>query len=301
MKYVYLSLIIFSLVTVSCKKGKEMKTDSGFKYILHSDSGGVKPKIGDYVTIKLSYKNDNDSVLFDWSKTGSPIRFQLEKIPFKGSFEDGLTYIGEKDSATFYVPADSLYKQYFSHTGKPQSATAFLPGSFLRFNIKLLKVQTPAQAEEEMLLSQIAMEEEERKIINDYIGKNNISVSPDTAGYYLIIKEKGKGERVDSGKVITVEYEGRFLNDSVFDGTKLTGKPYQFISGAQRVIPGWERALKNLNAGDKITLLVPSKLAYGAEGIREEGSVSFLVPPNTPLIFDIDILRVEEMPAVSGR
>ena len=301
MKYIYLSLFTLSLIAISCRKGKEMKTDSGFNYTLYTESKGPKPKLGDYVTILLSYRNENDSVFFDWKKSGVPIRFQLERIPFIGSFEDGLISLSENDSATFFVPADSLYNEYFKNGGTPQSSTAFKQGTLFKFDLRLLKVQTSAQAEEDMLLKQIDEEKGEREAINSYISNNKISFLPDSLGYYLFFIEKGKGAKVDSGKVITINYEGRFLNDSVFDGTKKSGKPYQFISGAHRVIEGWELALKNLNEGDRITLLVPSRLAYGSEGLRNPGSSTYDIAPNSPLIFDIEILKVEEMEAVSRR
>src|SRR5450432_508135 len=110
MKTIFTITIVFIMIVIfSCKRGKEMKTDSGFKYILYTESNGPKARIGNYITMTMVYKNNNDSVLFDSRSNGKPIRFRLEKIPFKGSFEDGLTYLSTNDSATFYVPADSLY------------------------------------------------------------------------------------------------------------------------------------------------------------------------------------------------
>jgi FKBP-type peptidyl-prolyl cis-trans isomerase FkpA len=299
MKYVYLGLTILALAITSCQKGKEMKTGSGFKYILYTESKGEKPKQGDYVTILMSYKNDKDSVMFDWKTAGQPVRFQLERIPFKGSFEDGLTYLSENDSATFFVPADSLYKTYYAQTGKSQQETGFIPGTYMKFDIRLLKVQSPEQAEEEMMLKQIKEEKHENELIKAYIAKNNITVAADTSGYYLVIREKGKGEKVETGKVVAVEYKGKFLNDSIFDESK--GEPYKFIMGAHRVIPGWEKAMMNLNVGDKITLLVPSKLGYGIDGLRNPSTSEYAIAPNTPLVFDIELIAVEDVPAVSNK
>src|SRR4051812_21927519 len=122
MKKLYIAIAV-TLSVLACKKGKEFKTESGFKYVLYTESKGTKPKIGDYVTLIMTYKNENDSVLFDYKKNGGPVRFQLERIPFKGSFEDGLQYISENDSATFYVPADSLYALYYANGETPQDKT----------------------------------------------------------------------------------------------------------------------------------------------------------------------------------
>ena len=77
------------------------KTASGFTYRVYKNIDGPKPKVGDYVTIHLVNRTADDSILFDSRKAGQPMRFRLERIPFEGSFEEGLTYISPGDSATF--------------------------------------------------------------------------------------------------------------------------------------------------------------------------------------------------------
>lgn len=304
-KFFTLIIVIITLISCQKKSGKELKTASGFKYILYTESKGQKVQVGDYVTIEMVYKNDEFKIMYDSRKADLPLRFQLDRIPFKGSFEDGLTNLSVNDSATFYVPADSMYN--YLYKGKdvrsivPQEKTDFHKGTFMFFEIKVLNIQSPQAAEVEILVKQSEEEKQEAKEINKYIFDHAIKVSPDTSGYYLIMKEKGNGPAVDSGKIVTVEYEGRFLNGKVYDGTKKVGRDYRFVSGAHHVIKGWELAMKNLRMGDRFTLIVPSKLAYSVNGIRNRNDATFIVPPNTPLVFDIYIKSVEEVPAVSGR
>ena len=303
-KYLLIGLALLIIVGCFQKNGKELKTNSGFRYILYTQAQGPKVKKGDYVTIEMVYRNDKDSVLYDSRKANVPLRFELDRIPFLGSFEDGLTNLSLNDSATFFVPADSLYNYLFKnlslHENVPQKETAFTPKSFLKFEIKILNIQSPQDAEVEQEIIQSTEEKNEEKLLNKYLYDNGIKEKPDSSGYVLIIKEKGKGATVDSGKVITVQYEGRFLDGRVFDGTKKVGRNYQFLSGAHHVIKGWELAMKNLKAGDKMQLILPSRLAYGKEGIRSAKDATYIVPPNTPLVFDITILSVEEVPPVSG-
>ena len=135
----------------------------------------------------------------------------------------------------------------------------------------------------------------------NYINRKKISVTPDSSGYYLLMQKVGSGPAIDSGRIVTVDYEGRFLNDSVFDGTKRAGRPYRFISGAHQVIPGWERAMKKLHGGDKFTLVLPSHLAYGEEGIKDPQTGNYIVGPLTPLVFEMEILSVEDVPPVSRK
>ena len=303
-KYSCWILTFLFLILFACKKGKELKTESGFKYILYTESKGPKAEIGNYLTIKLIYKNNIDSVLFNSDSSGGPIRFLLEKIPFKGSYEDGLTNLSAGDSATFFIPADSLYKYLYRSHGAadvPQEKTAFAKGTFFKFELKLLKVQTASEAEEEMVLNMSSREKGEKADLAAYVKRKGITVPADSSGYILVITKKGNGPAIDSGKVVTLEYEGRFLNDTAFDGTNIAGRPYRFISGAHQVIKGWELAMKKLHQGDRIKLILSSKLAYGEAGIQDELSGKYIVPPFTPLVFDIQIVNVEDAPAVSGR
>ena len=148
------SLVLFIATTMfgcNLKNGEEKKTDSGFKYVIYTKSEGPKIQLGDYVTLIMVYKNDKDSILFDSRNSALPLRFQLDKIPFKGSFEDGLLNLAKNDSATFYVPADSLYAYLF--TGRsgiviPQSETGFTPGTLVKFDIKVVNLQAAQQAVE---------------------------------------------------------------------------------------------------------------------------------------------------------
>src|SRR5688572_13595630 len=91
------------LLIIACKREKQMKTQSGMTYILHKENKGKKPEVGDWVTIEMVYKDENDSILFDSHKGGKPLRFAVRKPPFAGSFEEGLTYLSAGDSATFFI------------------------------------------------------------------------------------------------------------------------------------------------------------------------------------------------------
>lgn len=305
MKKIFSGIFILMIVFLfACTKGREMKTDSGFKYILYTESVGAKAEVGNYITMIMVYRNSKDSILFDSRENGQPIRFRLEKIPFRGSYEEGLTYLSEGDSATIFVPADSLFNYLYKSRGEEnvtQEKTGLIQGSLLKFDLKVLKIQTEIEAEEEMQIEFSRMEKQERIDLNEYIHTNSITVKPDTSGYYLTFIEKGKGPSIDSGNVVTIDYEARLLNDSVYDGTKLTGNSYIFISGAEHVIAGWEMAFKKCNEGDKINLVVPSRLAYGEDGIRDPGNGTYIVPPYSSLVFDIEIKKVEVAPAVSRK
>src|SRR5437016_5609074 len=119
-KYRLFSCIIFLFaLPFSCKRINQKRTESGMKYILYKENSGPKAKAGDFVTVEIIYKTENDSVLFDSRQNRMPMRFQLEKPPFPGSMEEGITYMAAGDSATFFVSADSMVRKVFSKLAGP--------------------------------------------------------------------------------------------------------------------------------------------------------------------------------------
>jgi hypothetical protein len=54
----------------------------------------------------------------------------------------------------------------------------------------------------------------------------------------------------------------------------------------QGVIPGWIEGLKLMHEGGKSRLYIPSRLAYGTQGV---GSI---IPPNSLIIFDVEFLEI---------
>lgn len=97
--------------------------------------------------------------------------------------------------------------------------------------------------------------------------------------------EVGTGVEATVGKTISVHYTGRFLDGKTFDSSVGRG-PFTFTLGAGQVIKGWDLGVAGMRVGGKRTLTIPSSLAYGERGA---GGV---IPPNTPLEFDVELLEV---------
>ncbi|HUE17774.1 MAG TPA: FKBP-type peptidyl-prolyl cis-trans isomerase [Planctomycetaceae bacterium] len=100
---------------------------------------------------------------------------------------------------------------------------------------------------------------------------------------YLVIKE-GTGKQPKATDKVEVHYHGTLIDGTVFDSSVERGVPATFPVG--RVIPGWIEALQLMKEGAKWKVVVPAKLAYGAEGPPGIG-------PNQTLIFEIELLKVK--------
>jgi len=83
---------------------------------------------------------------------------------------------------------------------------------------------------------------------------------------------------------VKVHYEGRLLNGTVFDSSIARGQPISFP--LNRVIPGWTEGLQLMKVGDKFKFEIPPNLAYGANSPPP-------IPPNSTLIFEVELLGIE--------
>lgn len=106
-----------------------------------------------------------------------------------------------------------------------------------------------------------------------------------TSGLGVIIQNPGDSVRATPESEVTVHYRGRLTNGTVFDSSYDRGEPAKFsVSG---VVPGFAEGLQMIGNGGKATLYIPSDLGYGA---KRTGSI----PPNSNLIFDIEIIEIAQ-------
>ena len=99
---------------------------------------------------------------------------------------------------------------------------------------------------------------------------------------YKVIKE-GTGAIPADTSLVKVNYEGRLINDSIFDSSYKRGNPTTFR--ANQVIKGWTEALCHMPAGSIWEVYIPQELAYGE---REQN----IIKPFSALIFKIELLEV---------
>ncbi|QNJ98388.1 peptidylprolyl isomerase [Constantimarinum furrinae] len=126
------------------------------------------------------------------------------------------------------------------------------------------------------------------------------------SGVKIYVNEEGTGPKPTEGGKVLMNYSGYFDNGALFTTNVLEhAEKYENVDEARkaadqyqptatdysteaRLIPGFREALLSMRVGDKITVFIPSHLAYGERGYPP------LVPGNTDLIFELELVDVVE-------
>lgn len=134
-------------------------------------------------------------------------------------------------------------------------------------------------AEEEPEASQPSIQEEVKKEIT----KMSVETK---SGLKIEDLKVGIGAEAKAGNTISVHYTGTLVDGKKFDSSLDRGEPLSFTLGIGQVIKGWDEGVAGMKVGGKRKLTIPPELAYGARAI---GSI----PPNSTLIFEVELLGVK--------
>tara|TARA_B100000989_G_scaffold295871_1_gene277824 strand:- start:4436 stop:5152 length:717 start_codon:yes stop_codon:yes gene_type:complete len=120
------------------------------------------------------------------------------------------------------------------------------------------------------------------KFLADNKKKPGVKTLPSGLQYKVLTP--GNGQVPTDDDSVTVEYEGKTLDGTVFDSTYTRGKPATFK--VSQMIPGWQEALQSMKSGSTWMVYIPPKLAYGARGLGGP------IGPNETLIFKVHLISV---------
>ena len=96
----------------------------------------------------------------------------------------------------------------------------------------------------------------------------------------------GTGAEAKAGQQVTVHYVGTLTNGTKFDSSRDRGEGFGFKLGAGQVIKGWDQGVAGMKIGGLRKLTIPPELAYGAGGYPP------VIPPNSTLVFEVELLEV---------
>lgn len=313
------SLLILGIILMHVASFAQFKTlPSGIQYrIVKKGTGKKTAKIGDFIACKMK-GTVSGKTIFSTKEQNKGVdqymNFKIVPKQFNGDVIEALMYLHDGDSAVIMSPQDSFYRG-----PKPPFVKK---GDMVIYTVSVLSVRTPAELKKEQELFKKQQAENAKAMaafkkqqdaakkaeaaakaaiakddaaIKKYIKDSNLTNFVKTAsGLQYAITENGTGPLPQKGDELSMNYRGRLLNGTAFDSNidSVFGhvQPLKFPLGQGRVIQGWDEAMAKFPKGTKATLLIPSRLGYGAQGSGAN------IPPNSPLRFDVEVLDFKTLP-----
>ena len=124
----------------------------------------------------------------------------------------------------------------------------------------------------------------EGKAFLDENGKKDGVSTTESGLQYEVIHSADEGASPAAESQVKVHYEGKLLNDQVFDSSYKRNEPATF--GLNQVIKGWGEGLQLMKVGDVFRFFIPADLAYGNRGAGQA------IPPGATLIFQVELLEI---------
>jgi peptidylprolyl isomerase len=109
---------------------------------------------------------------------------------------------------------------------------------------------------------------------------------------------EGTGAQVKQGDHVAVKYLGKLTDGSKFDSSAdhpEMGPAFNYVQGVTELIPGWTEGVSTMKVGGKRKLIIPPQLGYGLQGYGD------VIPPNATLIFEIELVAINNPPAPSTK
>ena len=262
------------MMLFSCVKNNQQTTEltNGIAYqLLAFDDSKNTTESKEFVSAELQLF-DGDSLLFN--------RFYQHTFAIEGElFNTLFSVLKVGDSAVFHIAPHWLNKHFFE-LQLPEIANDTLH-LYIKVN------QYFSDEEHKAFLNEQDDDLVEHEYIIWYVNRFFKSEYIKRGGVYIFPINKTEGKKVAYGDFIRIKYSGYFLNhiplDQATEGTTLDfeyGTPNQVIKGINITING-------MRVGEKVKIIVPSQLAFG-----EYGSSTGIVPPKTPLIFNLELSEI---------
>lgn len=299
-------LIVCAFVVLSCSNIKE--TPSGQKFTVIKTGDGVASKSGEILAMNFLFKDAKDSVWNDSRKSPFPAMVMVQdSIPGNDPILEVFKMLTKGDSVTLKVAAASLFEKTF----QTQLPPGVDPTNEFTFEIGVIDIMSEEEARqfqtdimtkenEKARLAEAEQLAKDTVVIASRLKEAGIKAQKTVSGISYVVTKTGTGENAKAGQTVSVHYAGYMLDGTCFD-TSIADvakkhnlfnvmnpyTPIEFVLGTRQVIAGWEEALTLMNKGSKMTVYIPSPLAYGSRKRSE------VIVENSILKFDMELVDVK--------
>lgn len=247
---------------------------SGVHYVIHTLGTGVTPTAYDCVRAAYTGKLLTDASVFDESTS-----YKIALRNTIAGWQVAFPFLPKGTKATLYIPSGYGYGASTGYEKIPAN-------SILVFDVELLDVYSYNSAGgycyDDPVLPEAEQNAIDAGIIDKYLTDNAITAETDASGLRYTVQTLGTGAKPTLSSCVRVSYTGKLLSGSVFD----QGTNYK--EALKKLIKGWQVGLALFPKGSKVTLYVPSRMAYGTISIGSR------IPANSNLIFEVEILDVTD-------
>ena len=276
-----LALAALVLVPTACEKASEqtnqktegsvVETESGLIYEVLTEGSGATPTTDDLVVVHYEGKLEDGTVFDSSIERGKPETFPVGRL-IKG-WTEALTMMKEGDKWKLTIPPHIGYGAAGAGGG------LIPPNATLTFEMELLRITSI----DEYIAD---MKKPQENFLTENAKKDDVIVT-DSGLQYTVVRDANGAKPKSIKSTVTVHYQGRLIDGEEFDSSYKRGRPSSFA--LDRVIAGWGEGLQHMTIGSKYTFFIPADLGYG-----ERGTPSGSVPPFATLIFDVELLEIED-------
>ena len=258
------------------------KTQSGLYYKFHNrNTLATQPKLTDFLRVEMKCYLD-DSLYYDWRGTQHEVYTQLQKPIFAGDLQEAYAMMHVGDSASFYVKADSVAALYYD---QDPNAVGLTPEDYFRYEVKLAEVKTEDEFQSDIEKMKESMKAQSKMALEEYIINNNINVTRENSGVYIIPLEKGNGRCPVKGERVELDFSASLLNGQLVGSTFNSPEKFSFVLGEGYTIQGWEEIVPKMHLGDRVKAIIPFDMAYGEHSVGD-------IPAYANLVYDIKLLKI---------
>jgi FKBP-type peptidyl-prolyl cis-trans isomerase len=277
---------------LTSKNIKAEKTREGIFFNVDTEGSGAMPKQGDYV--KINYVGKLlDGKIFDESPKNDAFVFQVGYRQVIQGWDIIMPKLKVGSKATIFIPAEYGY-------GSSGIGTVIPPNASLVYEIEVKEIlnaksydaymrELEDKERREFQKRSAEQFEKDKKLIQEYAVSHKQKIQRLESGMSYLITKKAKGDKIKEGQTVTINYEGFFLDDKIFDSTK-DKQAFTFQTGEGKVIEGMEEGLAQFTKGNEGLLFIPSKMAYGGTPLEDD---KVNIPAHSVLIFKIQVVDVK--------
>jgi FKBP-type peptidyl-prolyl cis-trans isomerase len=263
--------------------GYSKQQDFYYKLLALGDEA-KKTNPSQYLWVQASCRTLSDSVFWNTRHNSNETFFITKDSP---GFLKHVYGFSVGDSLQYLFPTIKFFKEFFN------SPVPFFceKDSCIKFPLKIMKALNAVQFNSfnDSLHAYTNKQQANEYIqIQNYITKNCKKVNEFTPNAFLEITSPTSLDSVKKGKKTKLFYKGYFLDGTLVDYTP-NNRAFEFICGQEgQLLTGLQLGLYKLKKGEKAKIILPSQLAFGSQG-----SSNGIIPPYTPLVYQVEIVDIK--------